>query len=326
MKFGLTPIAEAEGAILAHSLKGASKPHKKGKVLDAAAIADLASAGHKEITVARLEDGDLHEDAAATHIAEAVTGEGLRLTSATTGRVNLYAVGAGLVQIDVAALDALNAIDPMITIATVPNYHRADADGLVATIKIISYGVRAADVTRAAAAAKNAIRMALPTIRTATLIETTTDGEEPSPKGRHAMIGRLDRFGVSMTERVIVSHKTDAIAAAIKSCTSDLVMILTASATSDPMDVAPKGVRTAGGTVTRFGMPVDPGNLLFIGAQGGRPVIGLPGCARSIALNGADWVLERVLCGIEVTHADISAMGVGGLLKEIPTRPAPREG
>ena len=71
-------------------------------------------------------------------------------------------------------------------------------------------------------------------------------------------------------------------------------------------------------------MPVDPGNLLFLGHLGDRPVIGLPGCARSPALNGADWVLERVICGQEVTSADIAAMAVGGLLKEIPTRPQPR--
>ena len=72
-------------------------------------------------------------------------------------------------------------------------------------------------------------------------------------------------------------------------------------------------------------MPVDPGNLLFLGHLGTRPVIGLPGCARSPALNGADWVMERVFCGIPVTAQDIAAMGVGGLLKEIPTRPRPRD-
>jgi hypothetical protein len=55
---------------------------------------------------------------------------------------------------------------------------------------------------------------------------------------------------------------------------------------------------TAGGHVARFGMPVDPGNLLFLGDHAGRPVVGLPGCARSPALNGADWVLERLACGL----------------------------
>jgi molybdenum cofactor cytidylyltransferase len=72
-------------------------------------------------------------------------------------------------------------------------------------------------------------------------------------------------------------------------------------------------------------MPVDPGNLLFIGELNGKPVIGLPGCARSPKLNGADWVLERIVAGLPVSSADIAGMGVGGLLKEIPSRPQPRE-
>jgi molybdenum cofactor cytidylyltransferase len=41
-------------------------------------------------------------------------------------------------------------------------------------------------------------------------------------------------------------------------------------------------------------------------------------------LNGADWVMERVICGLPVLADDFAAMGVGGLLKEIPTRPRPR--
>jgi len=72
-------------------------------------------------------------------------------------------------------------------------------------------------------------------------------------------------------------------------------------------------------------MPVDPGNLLFLGSLGTTPVIGLPGCVRSPALNGADWVMERLICGLPVTAADIAGMGVGGLLKEIPTRGRLRE-
>jgi molybdenum cofactor cytidylyltransferase len=122
-----------------------------------------------------------------------------------------------------------------------------------------------------------------------------------------------------------VPHETAALAVALAEGDAPLRLVLTASATSDAGDVGPAALVAAGGRLTRFGMPVDPGNLLFLGRLGEAHVIGLPGCARSPALNGADWVLERVVCGHPPTRLDIAAMGVGGLLGEIPSRPEPRE-
>jgi molybdenum cofactor cytidylyltransferase len=81
----------------------------------------------------------------------------------------------------------------------------------------------------------------------------------------------------------------------------------------------------AGGKVEHFGMPVDPGNLMLIGEVGSARVIGAPGCARSPKENGFDWLLARMLAGLPITRADITALGVGGLLLEIATRPQPRE-
>jgi molybdenum cofactor cytidylyltransferase len=78
--------------------------------------------------------------------------------------------------------------------------------------------------------------------------------------------------------------------------------------------------------VIHLGMPVDPGNLMMLAQLGEVPVIGVPSCARSPKLNGFDWVLARLMADVPVTAQDIMAMGAGGLLAEIPTRPAPREG
>ncbi len=193
---------------------------------------------------------------------------------------------------------------------------------MLATVKIISYAVPRQAVERAAEAAADAMRVHPVTLQTATLIQTDI-GAGPG-KGEEAMRARLSALGMELIRTITVPHATPELASAIDAAPGDLVLVLTASATSDPADVAPEAVRRAGGSVTRFGMPVDPGNLLFLGAQGGRPVIGLPGCARSLALNGADWVLERVVCGLEVTDDDIAGMGVGGLLKESRARPSPR--
>lgn len=327
MKFGPVPVGEAQGAILAHSLDLGGQRLRKGRTLSAEDINALQMAGHADVIVARLAAQDLGEDEAATEIASALVSDpaaaGLRLTRASTGRVNIYATGLGLLVLDAAALEAANLLDPMITVATLPNHARTRENGMVATVKIISYGVAKAVVDDAARLLRGAMWRHPVTLRTATLVQTDI-GSGPG-KGQDAIRGRLDALGITLSAVQTVPHRVDPIAEKVRASSDDLVLILTASATSDPFDVAPEAVRLAGGEVHRFGMPVDPGNLLFLGAQAGRPVIGLPGCARSPALNGADWVLERVACGIPVSDNDIAAMGVGGLLKESPARPFPRE-
>lgn len=328
-------MAEAEGTVLAHSMvctSGAGKLYRiaKGTVLTRDHIRDLATGGDQMVTVARLDPGDVAEDDAARHLAEAIVpdpaGQGLRISGAGAGRVNLYAARAGVVRLNVAAIEAVNGVDPMITIATVPDHHRSDASSMLATVKIISYGVPAQALQQAADRGAGAITVLAPIYKTATLIETLLSPEPPSEKGRHAIAARLERMGMRLTPRAFANHDEAGLARAIADAPGEVILILTASATSDPMDVGPAALIRAGGQMTRFGMPVDPGNLLFLGQLGDRPVIGLPGCARSPALNGADWILERVICGLKVTNQDIAAMAVGGLLKEIPTRPQPRAG
>lgn len=329
MKFGPVPTAQAGGSILAHAMKGANGRIAKGTLLEAAHVEQLRLAGHDSLIVAQLDPGDVEENSAATRLAHAIVptpaAQGLRITAAGAGRVNLYASGPGVVRIDAGAVHAVNAVNPMITIATVAPFHRVEDGTMIATIKIIAYAVPEAALADACAAGEGCLRVAPPVYQSATLIETTVAGDVPAGKGRAALAGRLDRLGLALSARVTVAHAAAPLAQALAQAPGQVVFVLTASATSDPHDVGPEALRRAGGSVTAYGMPVDPGNLLFLGWLGAKPVIGLPGCARSPALNGADWVLERLICGHRLTQADIAAMGVGGLLKEIPTRPRPRD-
>jgi|TARA_B110000908_G_scaffold171145_1_gene232884 molybdenum cofactor cytidylyltransferase len=336
VKFGEIPTQDVLGAILAHSMEASKRPYDtqfsyrvpKGTVLTQSHIDDLEQEGHKTLVVAQLAEDDVEENQAAQTLAHAFTPDaetlGLRVSAAGAGRVNLYAMHCGVAVLDVDAIHAVNAVDPMITVATVAPFHRCDADTMIATIKIIAYGVPKQALADACVKAAQAIRVIAPQYASATLIETQVGRKEPADKGRKALFGRLQRMGMILDERQITPHSTEPLFTAIKEAAGEVIFILTDSATSDLMDVGPQALRKAGGHVIGFGMPVDPGNLLFFGYLGEKPVIGLPGCARSPALNGADWVLERLICGIKLTQADISAMGVGGLLKEIPTRPQPR--
>lgn len=328
MKFGPVSAQDAVGGVLAHSMTGTDGRIAKGTVLEPVHVEQLRAAGHDSLVVAWLEPGDVEENAAATRLAHAIANDpavqGLRIAQAGAGRVNLYAVGPGVVRMDEGAIHAVNAVDPMITIATVPPFHRVEAGTMIATIKIIAYAVPEAALADACGVGLGGLKVAAPAYATATLIETSVGDNRPAGKGRAALTGRLDRLGLTLSPRVMVNHVAEPLADALASATGDVIFVLTASATSDPSDVGPEALRRAGGTVTAFGMPVDPGNLLFLGWLGDRPVIGLPGCARSPALNGADWVMERIICGQRLTQSSISAMGIGGLLKEIPTRPRPR--
>ncbi len=331
MKFGQVPVAEAVGTILAHSLKIDGTRLRKGQLLTPESVLRMQSAGLTQVIVARLDPGDLDENAAAAALAAALVPvpaeAGLRRTDPFTGRVNLLATGAGLARIDAAAIDRVNQVHPMITVATVPRWQRMEADGMIATVKIISYAVPAEELARACAAAFGALGLQRPVIRRAGFIETLIPGGDRiarNDKGHRMMYARMGRLDAELAPQVTVAHRIEPLTQAIAECAEDLILILTGSATSDPSDVAPEAVRRAGGEIVHFGMPVDPGNLLFLGQIGRRRVIGLPGSARSPAVSGVDWVLERVVCGLPVGPADIMALGVGGLLKEIPTRPQPR--
>jgi molybdenum cofactor cytidylyltransferase len=329
MRFGPVPIDQAEGAILAHSVPLSDGRLRKGCVLAAADLQRVRAAGLTQVTVAWLDPDDMHEDASALALAQALVPDpaaaGLRLRPVGTGRVNIHADVTGVLEVLADRVDALNAVDPMITLATVPRWQRLTQDEMAATVKIIAYGVNRDAVARACSAGAGALRMRPVVMSRAVLIQTVTDADD-GEKGHRAIQKRLQALGIMMGPKQLVPHREAELVAALRTVRGvDLILILTASATSDPDDVAPEAVRRAGGTVERFGMPVDPGNLLFLGKLGQTPVIGLPGCAKSPALNGADWVMERLICGVPVTGADIAAMGVGGLLKEIPQRGRLRE-
>ncbi|MDH4985249.1 molybdopterin-binding/glycosyltransferase family 2 protein [Aminobacter anthyllidis] len=331
MKFGTIAVGQATGAVLAHSTSAGDHRYRKGHVLAAEDIAILEAAGLTEIVVAVLEPGDLGEDRAAEAIAASMQHRHVEVRQAATGRVNLHAQEAGVFTVDAGLIDALNAIDPSITVATLARYATVEKGQMVATVKIIPFAVGGhlvRQATELCAAgeifAVNAfvpkrvgvIQTVLPSVKASVLDKTSRLTEH-----------RLARSGSRLTAELRTPHEAGAVAEAARALARDhdIVVIFGASALSDFDDVIPAAIRAAGGIVVRSGMPVDPGNLLVLGHIGTTAVIGAPGCARSPKENGFDWVLDRLMSGLEVTAADIAGMGVGGLLMEIPTRPQPRD-
>lgn len=330
MKFGPVATSLAVGAYLAHSLQIAGgRRLRKGALLTEVDVAAIAAAGVHEIAVARLDPGDMHEDEAAREIAAALATVGIRAEAAATGRVNLFATAAGLFRANRAAIDRINSIDPGITLATLPDLQAVHAGRMVATVKIIPYAVAGDAAAGVRAAAKGALALHAYTPKRIGVVQTTLPSLKASAmdKTMRVLAGRLAASGSTVAGELRVAHEGPAVAAAIARLLpdSDMAIVFGASAISDIADVIPQGVRLAGGRIEHFGMPVDPGNLLLVAEVSGKPVLGAPGCARSPAENGFDWVLQRLIAGVPVRSADIAAMGVGGLLMEIGLRGLPRE-
>lgn len=332
MKFGSVPVSEAIGATAVHSIRQGDLVLRKGTLIGAREAEALTRAGVKEIVVARLEPGDVGEDQAAAEIAAAVCGDGVRIDRAFTGRCNLFAERAGVLVVDREAVDALNRVDEAVTIATLAAYKPVVEGEMVATVKIIPFAVPAHARDAAVAQAKKAspvIRVAPYKIRKIGVVSTMLPGlaAKVIDKTLKITAARIEPAGAKIVAERRVPHEQDALRRAIKEVQNEgaeMVIVFGASAIADRRDVIPAAVEAAGGEIEHFGMPVDPGNLMLVGRLKGQPLLGAPGCARSPKENGFDWVLMRMLAGLPVTRADITGMGVGGLLMEIVTRPQPR--
>jgi len=333
MIFGSVPLHEAAGAILAHSLKANDRVVRKGALIDTVVLNLLDDAGYRNVTIARLEMGDVPEGEAARRLGQMLAGPMLTCSAEVNGRVNLVAETPGLLRVNSTAITQFNLLDEAVTLATLADRVTVEQGDLVGTLKIIPFAVQGKVMT----AAEALLADAGPLVEIKPFKKLSTGlilSRLPQLKDRaidHTIMATRDRvsarFGTMMPP-LETPHETAPLAQAIRQLLdhgAELILIAGASAVTDREDVAPQAIKAAGGEITRFGMPVDPGNLICMGMIGDIAAIVLPGCARSPSLNGIDWVLDRLFAGERVTSEDIAGMGAGGLLKEMPTRPHPRD-
>lgn len=336
MRFGPVPVVDALGCILAHTrrvtVEGRTRVLKKGHRITEADLEALRSAGETTVMVAVLDSGDVHEDRAADRVGRALAGDSVTTEPSQTGRCNIYAERRGLLVLDERRLLTLNRVDESITVATLPPWTMVAPGDLVATVKVIPFAARNRVVERCAGLAESPtppIAVAPLHAMRAGLILTRVPGirDEVLDRGAENQRARVEYLGGSLVRQIRCDHETGAVSEAIRSLAADgldTILVLGASAIVDRRDVVPASLEKAGGQIQHLGMPVDPGNLVLVGRLDDAAVVGVPGCARSLKPSGFDQILARLAAGLRVGFAEITAMGVGGLLKDVPHRPHPR--
>ena len=180
MKFGPASPADAVGGVTVHTLRQGALVLKKGTTIGPAEVEALKRAGVKEVVVVRLEDGDISEDLAAGGIAQAIAGDGVDVERAFTGRSNLFATRAGVLVVDRAAVDNINRVDEAITFATLPAFKAVVPGEMIATVKIVPFGIKA-DLGAMAVAAAQGGRMSVApyTIKRVGIVSTLLPGLAP---------------------------------------------------------------------------------------------------------------------------------------------------
>jgi molybdenum cofactor cytidylyltransferase len=295
----------------------------------------LRSLGRASVYVARPEPDDVDEDSAAEAIARAVAGSGLRLTRARTGRVNIYAQEIGVLRVDTARLAEINTA-PGIALATLRSHSAVRPGRMVATLKVVPFALEGELLRRlTAAAAAGDPTLGIDRIepaRVGVILSGSAAAEERITESYlGALTPRFDALGAAIERVDYVPLDEEADEARLVDTlrlhfehAPDLILLAGETAIQDRFDIAPRAIERAGGRITCFGAPVDPGNLLLLAFRGSVAILGAPGCARSPKANIVDLVLPRLLAGERLEAADIIALGHGGLLEDVPERPVPR--
>ncbi len=253
MRFGPVPVGEAVGLVAAHSVRAGDVVVRKGRPIGADDARALAAAGLHEIVAAALEPGDVPEDAAAGRLAAASAGPGLEVAAPFTGRANLHATVAGLLTIDRAAVDAVNAVDEAVTLATLAPFKPVVPGEMVATVKIIPYAVPGAVLDRALAALPRPPLAVAPYRRSrVAAISTLLPGLKASvvDKTLRVLAERLAPAGARLVGDARVPHEAGAVARALAAAAgegAELAIVFGASAIADRRDVIPAGSRRPAG-------------------------------------------------------------------------------
>jgi len=328
--FGEFACDDALGVMLAHTLKLGARKIRKGRALDAEDIAAIKAAGITSVSGARLQNGDMAEDAAAAAVATLLAGPNTQAHEPYTGRCNLHATTHGVLVVDAKTIIRTNRIDEAVTVGTLPPWSVVRKGQIIATVKIIPFGVNSHVIescqTVIGALTASPLRVAeLPAQRIALIFsELPSLTESAIEATRVATRQRVATLGSRLALELRCSHTTSAVEFALRQAHAagcELIMVCGAAGTKDRRDTVGTAIVAAGGRIEHFGMPVEPGNMLLLGRLGEVPLVVLPGCARSRRLNGLDWVLRRLLARLPLDDDDFAAMGVGGLIRTT-TEPA----
>lgn len=324
------PVEQAVGMVLPHDIteirpndfKG--RAFKKGHIVRSEDIEHLKRLGKEHIYVLTLGPDDIHENEAASVLAEALAGPGITISGEPVeGKLNLQAATDGLLKIDTEALYSFNLLGEVMAATLHDNTMVKEGMQVAATRLIPLVGKRRLVEEATAIAGGSVVRVKPLRPAQAGLVITGNEVYHGRIQDAFEPILRrkLDELGSKVREVRFAPDDPAAIAGEIKSCLEGGVdLIITSGGMSvDPDDVTRAGIRMAGAEDIVYGTPVLPGAMFLTGFFDLVPVLGVPACGMFHRITVLDLLLPRILAGERITRETLARMGHGGLCRQCST-------
>jgi molybdopterin biosynthesis enzyme len=322
------PVEKSVGMVLPHDITEIVKDvkkgvaFKKGHIIQAEDIEYLKRLGKDNIYVISLTSSEIHENEAASMLAQCLAGRGVEyLNNPAEGKIALKAGLDGLLRINKESLYRFNMLGEVMCSTLHDNTPVAKGETVAATrlIPLVASRELITEAEKIALASTPVVEV-LPLRKVKIGLVIT---------GNEVFYGRIeDRFeevlqakAKALGSEILLVRRApdnkDVIAHEIVHCIDHgAELIVTSGGMSvDPDDVTREGILQAGATDVTYGTPVLPGAMFLSGMIGKVPVLGLPACGMYHKITVFDLVLPRILTGEKIGRKEFAELGHGGLCR-----------
>ncbi|HEX9020226.1 MAG TPA: molybdopterin-binding protein [Nitrospirota bacterium] len=344
--FRTIPIVDAVGTVLAHDVTEIRKDEfkgrafKKGHIIRVEDISHLQRLGKEHLFVLTMGPDEMHEDEAASALASALMGEGVRIEGEPReGKINIIADRDGLLKINRDALLAFNMLGDVMC-ATRHGNTMVKKDRVAAGTRAIPLVVKKKTVEEAVSICEAARRSGSPVIQVKPLRKPRTG---VVITGNEVYQGRVkDAFAPTITKKVEafggeivgVYYAPDDTAIIerrlreLLNAGADL-LITTGGMSVDPDDVTRFAIRNLGAVDVAYGAAALPGAMVLAGYIEKAwseenvkrktnnseliPILGIPACGMYHQITVLDLILPRMLAGEKIGRKELAELGHGGL-------------
>lgn len=332
------PVEQAVGKKALHDMTGIVPGESKGPVtsagdtLEAGDVCRLQRIGKHHVFVQEdLPDDEwVHENDAVKAFAARMAGPGITFDpDPHEGKINFFAEHAGLLSIDLDALDRFN-LSPDVMLATRHDGSLMPQGKGVAGTRAIPLYISRDKFSRALAALGDGPVFEILPLRQAKvgILVTGTEVFKGLIDDKFIPIisSKVINLGCEVIKTDITPDDRETITASARAMLDagcDLI-VTTAGMSVDPDDVTRAALVDAGLRDALYGVPMLPGTMTLVGRLGNARIIGVPACALFYKTTSFDVILPRLLAGQAITRRMLARLGEGGFCMNCKTCSFPK--